>query len=402
MLNFKEYLLEAAEEAKGKALKHLTHVEDHVIHGGHEGVALADNHLNAMHNKLMGKASNVDDSTKYDGAPSVVFGKHPITGKEFVASKSAFNKDPKINYTPEDIEANHGHAPGLVEKLKAALEHLPKIMPREGGVYQGDLMHTAGEAKTRNGMTSITPNTITYGAPEGSPEAENMKKPLGIVVHTKYSGRGGLENMSAGPLDAKTRARFGSHPDVNNIDPSNTVNPENYTQEERKQFQDHMENAKRSYAKMKPEAMDALAGHGMNLEAHINDQVRKGGAPSVQGYMDHLTDKHNKDIAKLKTQKTIDARNQAHAALMQHITGNQEHFGRALELHGHLQKAKNVLVGVMAKNNPYTHTVGGVPTGPEGQVVADKQGNMSKFVDRNEFSRLNFLKGAFQKDAQNA
>ena len=80
-------------------------------------------------------------TTKYDGSPSIVFGTHPETGRFFVASKSAFNKDPKINYTPEDIERNHGHAPGLVEKLKGALEHLPKIMPRNGGVYQGDLMY---------------------------------------------------------------------------------------------------------------------------------------------------------------------------------------------------------------------------------------------------------------------
>jgi hypothetical protein len=83
---------------------------------------------------------------KYDGSPSIVFGHHPKTGKFFVASKSAFNKNPKINYTHKDIEKHHGHAPGLVSKLKTALTHLPKVAPKHG-VYQGDVMHTREDHK---------------------------------------------------------------------------------------------------------------------------------------------------------------------------------------------------------------------------------------------------------------
>ncbi len=66
----------------------------------------------------------------------VAVGTNPENGRFFVATKSAFNKNPKINYTHEDIEKNHGHAPGLVEKLKAALTHLPKSTPKKG-VFQG-------------------------------------------------------------------------------------------------------------------------------------------------------------------------------------------------------------------------------------------------------------------------
>ena len=29
-----------------------------------------------------------------------------------------FNVNPKINYTPKDIDENHGHAAGLAKKLK--------------------------------------------------------------------------------------------------------------------------------------------------------------------------------------------------------------------------------------------------------------------------------------------
>ena len=123
MINFKQYLLEAEQQPEGKPLKHLRHLEDNAIYDGHGGVERAANFLDDAHKALQGKNSSTHFSTKYDGAPSIVFGHHPQTGQFFVASKSAFNKNPKINYTPEDIEANHGHAPGLVEKLKSALEH---------------------------------------------------------------------------------------------------------------------------------------------------------------------------------------------------------------------------------------------------------------------------------------
>lgn len=396
-IDFKTYLSEQAGAPEGKPLKHLRHIEDYVIHGGHEGVGVADEHLRGMHDMLLGKNSKLHASTKYDGAPSIVFGQHPQTGQFFVASKSAFNKNPKINYTDEDIEKNHGHAPGLVTKLKEALKHLPGVMPKSGGVYQGDLMHTTGDAVTKGGKTSVTPNTLTYSAPSNSPEGRNLKKALGVVVHTKYAGKGGLESMSAQPLDAKTRAQFRQHPDVNNIDPTIEVNPSNYSPEEQQAFLNHMDKAKRIYSSMKPEAMDALQGHGEQMEAHVNNMIRTGGNPSVQGYVDHLTARHMKDLDKVKTEAAKQKRIQAHGELLSHISNNKEHFDKALKMHSHLQDAKNMLTNVLAKNSAYEHSVAGEPTGPEGTVVVDKQGNASKFNNRREFNRLNFLKGAFQK-----
>ena len=391
MIVFSNYIV---EEDQGKKLKHLTHLEDNVLHGGHEGVGIAAQHLEDVHNKLLGKNNSTMVTTKYDGSPSIVFGTHPETGKFFVASKSAFNKDPKINYTPEDIEKNHGHAPGLVEKLKGALEHLPKIMPRKGGVYQGDLMYTKGDVQEKNGMRSVTPNTITYSAPNDSEHGQTMKNAeLGVVVHTKYSGGKKLENMGADALDEKTRASFKQHPDVHNIDPTIDVNPQNYTPEEQQAFLNHSANVRRSYAGMKPEAMDAIEGHGTGLEMHVNKMVREGGKPSVEGYMSDLADRAKKDIDKVKTPAAKERKIQEHAKLAKQVTDNLPHFKKALEVHGHLQAAKNVLTNVMAKNNPFMHTIGGEATGPEGAVAVDKKGNMTKFVDRAEFSRQNFLKG---------
>ena len=403
MKSFRQIILESvdSENVPGKPLTHLRHLEDEVLYDGHEGVGRSAKFLNDVHNHLLGKKTSTHVSTKYDGAPSVVYGQHPQTGKFFVASKSAFNKDPKINYTDEDIERNHGHAPGLVAKLKEGLKNLPKIMPHSGGVYQGDFMYGKGDTAKENGKTSFTPNTITYKTPGNSAEGKKIaNSEIGFVTHTEYKGKGGLENMSATPLSAEKRAKFREHPDVNHIDPTEKVNTNNYTPEEQKQFENHRENARRVYQSIKPEAFDAIKGHGADLEAHVNDQVRKEGKPSFAGYVSHLQDKHEKEIGKLKTQKAIDIKKRAFSEKLQHINQNKEHFSKILELHNHLQKAKDVLTHVMAKNSPYEHTIGDQPAAPEGAVAVNKDGDMTKFVDRSGFARDNLNKGKFQTPAK--
>jgi hypothetical protein len=278
--------------------------------------------------------------------------------------------------------------------LKASLEHLPKIMPQNGGVYQGDLMHSKGDIKRKGGMTSFTPNTITYSTPNDSQHGKMAKAAqLGVVVHTQYKGGKKLEQMGASPVDEKTRNSFQVHPDVHNIDPTIDSKPQNYTPDEQKMFAFHMGNAKRAYGSMKPEAMDALAGHGTDLEMHINKSVREGTPPSVEGYMNDLSTRAQKEIDKVKTPAAKERKAQEHAKIARHVADNLPHFKKALEVHQHLQNAKNVLVGVMAKNNPFMHTIGDAETGPEGAVITDKKGNSSKLVDRAEFSRQNALRG---------
>ena len=213
-MRFKNFLTEqASEEDK---LKHLEHVEDHVIHAGKEGFGHAFHTLNDVHNGLQGKGSGQTQTTiKYDGSPAVVFGKHPENGQFFVASKSAFNKNPKINHTHEDIDANHGHAPGLVKKLKGALDHAHKIEP--DGIYQADIMHTEGDVQKKGNRVEFTPNTITYHAPHDSDHGKAAaSSKLGLAVHTKYEGKtiAGLKAVH-GAVD---HSNFKKHKDVHMMD----------------------------------------------------------------------------------------------------------------------------------------------------------------------------------------
>lgn len=194
MITFKNYLTEAvSDESK---LTHLEHNEDHVINDGAKGFAHAFHNLMDVHDKLKGKHTGTTVTEKKDGSPSIVFGHHPETKKFFVASKSAFNKTPKINYTHEDIEKNHGHSPGLAQKLHHALKHLPKVTPK-GKVFQGDLMHSGvksksnpeGDVEESNGKYHFKPNTITYSTPTHSEHGQKIKHAkIGVAVHTEYKG----------------------------------------------------------------------------------------------------------------------------------------------------------------------------------------------------------------------
>ena len=140
---------------------HLEHLEDEWFNRGDAGVKEAINFITALTDMLQGESKKaVDVTVKWDGAPAVFAGINPENGKFFVATKSLFNKTPKINYTDEDIEANHSG--GLVDKLKIALSQLSKLNIQ--GVLQGDMLFTNDVSTTNidgKSYRAFTPNTIT-------------------------------------------------------------------------------------------------------------------------------------------------------------------------------------------------------------------------------------------------
>ena len=72
--------------------------------------------------------------------PSVVWGKHPETGKFFVCTKvSTFNKKKsRICYNSEDIHTHFGHQSDVADMLFLMLKYIPR--EEFPGVYQGDFM----------------------------------------------------------------------------------------------------------------------------------------------------------------------------------------------------------------------------------------------------------------------
>jgi hypothetical protein len=385
IVGFKSFLKESLEVEK---LKHLEHAEDHIIHGGDEGVAHAANNLDDLHSLLLGKKTKSKVTTKYDGSPSVVFGVNPENGKFFVASKSAFNVNPKLNYTMEDIERNHGHAPGLVAKLKSALEHLPKAMPKEGGVYQGDFLYDKPDIEEENDKYKFAPNTITYSAKKDSAQGRKIAaSQIGFVVHTKYSGKK-LADMKAG-FDVD-HSKFKQDPDVNLVNPEvNDTSGSRYTTALQNQYAQHRSAADEAYRNTGSEVLQALSQHDAYIKPYINGTVRDGTTPSAKDYVKYLEKRRDNETSKLKTEAAKQKKADVYNELINDIDKNSSNYKSAFDLHGHLQKAKDVLVKALGNPTEFEHTVGGKQVKPEG-FVSIRDGKPTKLVDRAEFSRLNF------------
>lgn len=383
MTSFRNFL---AEEVDEKVLKHLEHAEDHVINAGNEGFSHAFHNLKDVHDKLSGKGNDTKVTMKYDGSPSVVFGRHPQTGRFFVASKSVFNKNPKINYTEEDIQRNHGHAPGLVAKLKAALHHLPKVTPKKG-VFQGDIMHTPDDVHDNNGRVHFTPNTITYSTPSSSAHGKAAKNAkVGIAVHTKYNGKN-LEDMQA--EYAPDLNEFGLHRDVHLISTDHDLSQIKYTPQQRERFAKAMSAAAKHNKQAKPETYEAIKGHEIPLKTYINHTVRTGTKPSVEAFMNHYMKSHQKKIESVKTPASKATKTAAMEAAIGHVQRNRNHFQNILNQHKHLQKAKDVLAHTLSSGAEFDHSINGKKSKPEGFVVV-RHNRPTKIVDRAEFSAANF------------
>ena len=123
-------------------------------------------------------------SLKIDGSPSIVWGRNPATGLQFVGTKSVFNKKKIIICeTPSDIEKHYAHKPALLHILMACMAYLPITK----NIYQGDFIGFGGAKNYR-------PNTLTYSFPE------KVESKIVIAPHTKYFAVNDLRDAIAMPL----------------------------------------------------------------------------------------------------------------------------------------------------------------------------------------------------------
>ena len=126
-------------------------------------------------------------SLKIDGAPSIVWGRNPATGCQFVGTKSVFNKKKIIICeTPSDIEKFYGHKPALEKILMYCMAYLPITK----NIYQGDFIGFGGAKNYR-------PNTLTYKFPE------TVDAKIIMAPHTKYFAAEDLRDAIAMPLIEK-------------------------------------------------------------------------------------------------------------------------------------------------------------------------------------------------------
>lgn len=406
-------------ESKDGKNTHLEHLEDNIFNKGYAGAKEAVDYLYSLHDMLEGNSkAPISMTTKWDGAPAIVAGKDPATGKFFVGTKGVFAQKPKLNFTEKDIDVNHADpagkdASGLRTKLKLALKFLSKL--NWDTVAQGDMLFAGNEDKREvviDGKEHIVfkPNTITYAVPKDSDLGRQIAGAnFGIVWHTEYVG---------GPALADTTAKFGFdssvlgqasgvwHRDAIIKDLSGTVT---MTAQESATVMQAIQDAA-GYLKSIDSSTFQWLEKGTDLigkdflqqlKAHANNQVRQGSFDEptkfAQGFVQKYIDFMQKEISKVSTQKSIDAKT---AKMVEGVKFIKEHVPGIVAVYDLYLKLIEAKVRIVKKLEQirqigtFVETGDGFEvTGEEGFVAVDRIGNALKLVDRLEFSRLNFGSG---------
>ena len=414
MILFEKYfkLVEAAGPNK-----HLTHLEELVLTHRKDGAERAIAYLTAMTDILdSGTDRAVNATVKYDGAPAVVIGRDP-SGNFFVGSKSVFNKIPKLNYSIEDIKANHSAAPGLVDKLIQTFIHFKDL--NIDSVYQGDFLFDNDIKKTQmiDGKEHVIfkPNTIVYAVPSDSEEGRQIiDAKIGVVFHTEYN----VNADEDGNLRFDTK-QFGVNVSGINVDKDvyvkdayfeNDAGTISLTDDETRMMNNIIDTSIELSNSINYDIADSIY---TGLNTYLNTEIRTGefikdSKVSFQQFVEWLSGRLDKKIDSLNSEKgkekAIDAKEQMLAA----VDIAKDNIVKMFNLQNLIKRGKDIIIskynnmmrGVQMKHYLFDDNGDLVVTDPEGYVCIDQTGNAIKFVDRLEFSRANFAidKGTkFQK-----
>ena len=388
-------------------LKHLEHIEDEILNYGSAGCMASVSAMQELLRMLGKKPSSGYMQTKWDGAPSVVCGKHPANGMFFVGTKSVFNKEmPKVCYDEADVDMHYGDAsPDLKSKLKMCIQYFPSL--NMDSVCQGDLLFTTDvKSETVDGENLYTfkPNAITYGIPVDHPIGKRLgKSKIGIVFHTSYTGND-IATMAARAGAPKMKATA----DVFLVDNDTPMDDISVDRSILSKFEQNISLVETMCSKS-GDFLDHLVDNmgttgdkkfhvASYLKQFFNAEIRGGKSiGNAQTTLKALGEfYHSKMMAiidKLKADKTIMQRRQQMYAGIQYLEDNADKFTAMLTLYTKIIECKDLVMAQLdhlETFKTYVQTdMGYKVTNPEGYVL-HHNGDMIKLVNRIEFSYINF------------
>ena len=384
---------------------HLEHLEDDIFNQGYAGAQNALNFLEGLKGMLTtgSGGSQMKVTVKWDGAPAIICGEDPVNGFFFVGTKSVFAKTaPKICYSHGDID--QWYQGELAVKLKMALDHLSKLPIK--GVIQGDLLYTGVPVITTMGgkrCYKFKPNTITYcveAATEMGKKVATSK--LGIVFHTKYSGKD-FDSMAASfGVDV---SGLQGNPDVAvfSSEFTNTNGVANLSPGELNKLNMSMRTAKRNLDSSR-NFLNQIGGKLTGMEPaalfkiYFNQKIKEGKIPSssiqmLNEFKVFVESRYALKEAGVKTPKAKEKWNDKKQEAIKYLNSNKSEIYRALSGFKNLITAKEQIINRLKKiegvGTFLEDETGYKVTSPEG-FVAIKDGTAVKLVDRLEFSRANF------------
>ena len=386
-------------------LKHLEHLEDEMLNYGVEGCKAAVSFLQELRKMLGCDDTTGFMQTKWDGAPAVVCGIDPSVDLFFVGTKSVFAQQPKICYREFDIDKHYPDGGELNKKLKFCLKYFKDLGIR--GIVQGDLVFTPGDVKRERihdeMLYTFRPNTITYAIPTDHEIGKKVASAqVGVVFHTHYTGQDFLS------MQAVAGAKVPSSKDVFSIDNDTPMHKVGLNHQEEVKFDKHVSDIE-SMCKTCGDFLDELVtkkGTTGNEKWHIasylkqffNAEIKAARTinnvdTALEGLYNFYYDKTKAMLSKLKTTNTKVAKASLVHSSLNYLEDNKPKFKAMLGLYKELQTVKQMVIDKLDHLETFrtfaqTDT-GYKVTGPEGYVL-HRNGDMIKFVNRLEFSYINF------------
>lgn len=396
--------------------KHLSHLEDLIFDGPQAVVFVLDilhEFKKTLHGGYVSDALNV--SVKWDGSPAIVFGPDPITNAFFVATKSAFNKVPKLAHTHDEINQLYAEHP-IVHILHQALDELVALKPEQ--ILQGDILFAKSTPRDMKGAVRpmtvdgtqylvFQPNTILYAVEASSDLAAQIEAAeIGLVIHTAYRGTGSLLNTyRSKPISPLSYAKLEKTSrvltlDANYDDVSGTAS---FTAEEYEDFALALAAIYNTQHNVFVSTYDRLL-HTPELrtfiQLFINSQVRANVTTilSVADFLSFLVDRMHVEEATRKTPGGQESVRMRYVGYTVEVESIGDQIAALFALHAAVQRAKNIVIkklGQLSRIRTFLPQESGYRvTGPEGFVAIAHTGQAVKLVDRLEFSRANFLNRA--------
>jgi len=262
-------------------------------------------------------------STKMDGAPAIVWGTNPATGRFFVGTKAVFNKKKiRIAHSHNEIDT---HYEGKVARI---LHACFDCLPRTKSIIQGDFIGYGGS-------DSFRPNTITYIFPE------IVVQDIIIAPHTIYNALEDLRDAYAFPLQSKlisTQKCLFVQPDVE-------LHP----------HRDDLVQVCKFAKQMSMLCEFVTPNKATQIKKAINECIRVGKSVNE----DEIAEKCDCDINLIRLWRLV-------------------------------KSIKDDMFCFIDETDEIGCLLGNEPTLHEGYVITNKFG-MFKIVDREEFSRANFI-----------
>mgnify|MGYP003346083052 CR=1 FL=1 len=298
MINFKQFIIE--EKDQKDVIREIHHLP---LHGSHEGVADTANALEDVHDTLVGKKSFIPKKIEFKGIP-ITFG---IYKKRFF-----INHQGSVLYNFNDID-NSVKNDKTNLALKNAMTYIPSVLPRNSKFFTGNII----------------------------PSDQSTQ----LSIETDHKGK---------PVKDEDLTKFKSNKNMQVIDNSVQTNPTNYTPEEQNAFFLHMNNARKAYSKMDPEAFEAVAGHENKIKKYLKFKNEMNEKHSVEDFVNELMkEAQGKSLRKRKNEDSDQSADNVlknHEKTVNHILQNEKAFKSVLDMTRSLGESSKILSNVLMKN----------------------------------------------------